>query len=144
MLIECLTVASIYGIVPIIENYILKTINIDSYIIFSVICMVFFCICYILLFQTYDKHRNDINILNKKYHLYAVIFITTFVMFLVSEYLYLYLILNNNTYLVVSIIALYPIITVFIEHFFCNERITLKNLLGVILTCCGVVILTMF
>jgi uncharacterized membrane protein len=143
MLFECISVALIFGIVPLIEKFILSFITIESYLIFTVLCMLFFCLCYVLYTRNFDIIMKDINILNKNYHLYFVIFFTTFFMFVLGEYLYLYLIVKNKTYLVVCLIASYPIITSIIGHTFFKETLSVKNMTGVFLTTLGVIILSM-
>ena len=143
MIPECLSIACLIGLRPIINKYLLNIINVNSLIVISGIINFIFILLY-LLFIEKDTVVKDFNKLlnnNNKIWLYLLIFIT-FAIFILIDYITFKLLKNNKAYLIESIIAIYPLITILFGYIILNESISYKHFLGVLFVIFGIVLLS--
>jgi len=143
MIPECLSIACLIGLRPIINKYLLNIINVNSLIVISGIINFIFILLY-LLFIEKDTVVKDFNKLlnnNNKIWLYLLIFIT-FAIFILIDYITFKLLKNNKAYLIESIIAIYPLITILFGYIILNESISYKHFLGVLFIIFGIVLLS--
>jgi len=129
MIYNCLTVACIFGICPLIEKYILSYINIESFI---TICATFFFIIVIIytLFSNNTNLRNDLVIMNQHHHIYALILIFVLLFYFAAHYIYLHVLHKHKPTHVTMIIATFPIITAIIAFLFLDEDITFLQMIS--------------
>ena len=140
MILECLSVATIYGITPLMEKHIIKFIEVESFIILSGLIVFLCCAIYWFFF---DKNRlwKDIQTIKNDPILILFVFLTAILVFIIASFIQKRVMKNNKAYLVTSMIATYPIITVILGYLLLNEEITLSHMLGVLLIISGVVLL---
>jgi drug/metabolite transporter (DMT)-like permease len=139
MIFECLVVSCIFGLAPVIDKHIAQFISEESIII---IFGVFYFVYALILMNIYHKEvRRDVGILNNNLYLYALIFVSTILIFLVANYLYLGVLKNNNTYVGVALTSIYPLITLIAGYVFLNERFTYTHLAGLFVIVLGVLLL---
>jgi len=123
----------------VIDKHIAQFISEESIII---IFGVFYFVYALILMNIYHKEvRRDVGILNNNLYLYALIFISTILIFLVANYLYLGVLKNNNTYVGVALTSIYPLITLIAGYVFLNERFTYTHLAGLFVIVLGVLLL---
>jgi drug/metabolite transporter (DMT)-like permease len=140
MLYECAIVALIFGYTPIINQYILKHIEVVSFI--SMKAVFFFIV--VLLYTTLTNRNDlylDIGILNENMHLYPLIILSAVSTMIVANYFYSTLIKNNKAYLVTAIISSYPAITAILGYMLLNETISIKQTIGIFMCITGVFLL---
>jgi len=142
MILECLAVSTIYGITPLMEKYIIKFIEIESFIILSGLIIFMVCATYWFFFHK-KKLWKDIQTIKNYPILFLLLFTTTILIYIVANFLYMSVIKHNKTYLGTSMIATYPIITVLLGYLLYNEDISLTHILGVFFIIGGVVLLTL-
>lgn len=141
MIPECLSIACLFGLRPIINKHLLKIIDTTSLIVFSGIINFIFILLY-LLFIEKDKIIQDYNkISNDKMAISLLIFIT-FTIFFVIDYLAFELLKKHKAYLIEAIIAIYPLITVVLGVWFLDENVSYAHVLGIIFIITGIIILT--
>jgi drug/metabolite transporter (DMT)-like permease len=141
MLYECAIVALIFGSTPIINQYILKHIEVESFI--SILAVFYFTM--VLLYVTLTNRNGlylDIGILNKNIHLYPLIILSAASTLIVASYFYSKLIKNNKAYLVTAIISSYPAITALLGYLLLNETISAKRFMGIFMCITGVFMLS--
>lgn len=141
MLYECAIVALIFGSTPIINQYILKHIEVESFI--SILAVFYFTM--VLLYVTLTNRDDlylDIGILNNNVHLYPLIILSAASTLIVASYFYSKLIKNNKAYLVTAIISSYPAITALLGYLLLNETISAKRFMGIFMCITGVFMLT--
>ena len=140
MILECLSVATIYGITPLMEKHITQFIEIESFIILSGLIIFMCCALYMFFFDK-NKLWKDIQTIKNDPILIFLLFLTAFLIYIVASFIQKSVIKKHKAYLVTSIIATYPIITVILGYLLFNEEITLTHMFGVLLIISGVVIL---
>jgi len=101
----------------------------------------YFIFTLFLLTFYHSRFSRDIVVLNSNPHLYIVIFVVTFFIFMVADYLYLRVIKNNHTFLGVGMTSIYPIITMLAGYVFLNEPFSYTHLAGLFVIVLGVVLL---
>lgn len=143
MLYECLTVTAIFGITPILEKYVLQFIEAETLILLSIFLLFILCVTYLYFFENHTKFYRDIKKMNKNWELYVLVLLIAFSIYIVANYLYLFVISKHKTYIVTSLIASYPIITVLCGYLFLGEAFTATHILGVLMIILGVVFLNM-
>ena len=141
MLYECAIVALIFGYTPIINQYILKHIEVESFISILAVFYFIMVLLYVALTNRNDLYL-DIGILNKNIHLYPLIIISAVSTLIVASYFYSKLIKNNKAYLVTAIISSYPAITALLGYLLLNETISVKRFIGIFMCITGVFMLT--
>jgi len=139
MWFECITVLFIFGLTPLLNKHILNHISVETFILFSASITFLFIISFFAFFQ--DKLRTDLITFSKNPHLYGYIILTTLLVFVVAEYLYLYSIKKYDAHIIVPIIASYPLITVLYSYFFTKESITYFHAIGSVFVVTGIVLL---
>jgi len=141
MIFETLLATFILGIVPIVNKYIIKFINIDTLLLTSTLFL--FVVSFLYMFFSSEKkniYKDLMNIQKNKY-LYLLIFITSIFVF-IANYLYLFVLNKNSAFIVTAIIASNPIITAIFGYFLLKENISFKNFIGMIGIITGVILLT--
>ena len=130
MILNCLIVACIFGICPIIEKYILNYINIETFI---TLCAFFFFIivCIYTLFSNKTNLQNDLVIMNQHHHIYALILIFVLLFYVAAHFIYLHVLQKHKPTHVTMVIATFPFITAFIAFLFFDEDINLIQLLSI-------------
>ena len=140
MLYECAIVALIFGSTPLINQYILKHIEVESFI--SILSVFYFgmVLLYVALTNRTDLYL-DIGTLNDNLHLYPLIALSAVLTLIVASYFYSKLIKNNKAYLVTAIISSYPAITALLGYLLLNETISVKRFVGIFMCITGVFLL---
>ena len=141
MLYECAIVALIFGSTPIINQYILKHIEVESFI--SILAVFYFVM--VLLYAALTNRSDlylDIERLNNNVHLYPLIILSAASTLIVASYFYSKLIKNNKAYLVTAIISSYPAITALLGYLLLNETISAKRFVGIFMCITGVFLLS--
>ena len=140
MLYECAIVALIFGSTPLINQYILKHIEVESFI--SILSVFYFgmVLLYVALTNRTDLYL-DIGTLNDNLHLYPLIALSAVLTLIVASYFYSKLIKNNKAYLVTAIISSYPAITALLGYLLLNETISAKRFVGIFMCITGVFLL---
>ena len=140
MWFECITVLFIFGLTPLLNKHTLKHISVETFILFSAsITFLFIIVFFLAFFQ--DKLRTDLVTLSKHPYLYGYIIVTTLLVFVVADYLYLYSIQKHDAHIIVPIIASYPLITFLYSYFFTKELITSLHAIGCVFVVTGIVLL---
>jgi drug/metabolite transporter (DMT)-like permease len=139
MLLDCFAISCIYGLSPILEKHLIQFISIETTII--LFGFFYFLFSSVLFYFYGNTIRRDIAILNKNKHLYLEILVSTFLVFVVANFLYLRLIKHHTTYLGVGMTSVYPIITLLAGYVFLNETFTYVHLCGLFTIILGVVLL---
>lgn len=140
MLYECAIVALIFGSTPLINQYILKHIEVESFI--SILSVFYFVM--VLLYVALTNRTSlylDIGTLNDNVHLYPLIVLSAASTLIVASYFYSKLIKNNKAYLVTAIISSYPAITALLGYLLLNETISVKRFVGIFMCITGVFLL---
>ena len=140
MIPQCLSIACLIGLRPIVNKHLLKIVETNSLIVISGIINFIFILLY-LLFIEKDKVIQDFHKISKDKTAMALLIFITFTIFIVIDYLAYELFKKHKVYVVESIIAIYPLITIAIGIFILDEHITYMHLLGIIFIITGVIIL---
>jgi drug/metabolite transporter (DMT)-like permease len=138
MLLECVIVAIVFGLTPILNKYILKYISVESMIVFMGSAYLLFIAIYNISMKT--QLSRDVDTLYKHPHLYPLILLSSFLIFGVANYYYLTVIKDNKTAIVASIIASYPMLTALAGYILYNEVLSIKQLVGIMIIVSGVVV----
>lgn len=140
MILECLMVSTIYGINPIMYKHAVGFISVESFII--IFGLFYFAIT--LIFMYYFRHKlvKDIDVLRGNSHVYGVIFVSALLLFIFGDYVYVSLLENNKSYIVTSIVAAYPLVTILFGWLLFNEEIKAEHFAGVLSIILGVVLVT--
>ena len=85
----------------------------------------------------------DIETVKNSPTLIVLLALTSFLIYIVANFFYMYVIKHHKTYLVTAIIASYPIVTVILGYLLFNEDITLTHMLGVFFVIGGIVLLNL-
>ncbi len=128
-------VAILWGTVPII--YKINEISYHSIIIISAITFFVSSICYFLIY-----HKTIITDLNKHKNNIIYIVLTSFLGLFLANLFYYNAIKNSNKIsIIVSITALYPLITLILSYLILNEKISFTNIIGIIFIVIGILCL---
>jgi len=139
MLSESLLIVLIFGSIPIVTKYILRYIQVESFIIFSYIIFFGFVLLYVAIVG-HDDIYLDIVTMNKKWFLYPLLLLCV-ASSITTSYLYNKLLENNKAYLVAAITSVYPAIAVILGYLVLSETITFTHILGVFMCILGVFLL---
>jgi len=140
MLVECGIVAIIFGLMPVLNKYILEFIQVDSFIVLSGLIFFVMVVGYLLVFG-YKPMLADIVTLNRNVVVWGALGVTAILTFLVANYFYLSVIRDHKAYLVTAIVASYPMITALFGYLFLGEAMTLGHLVGIGAIVFGIVLL---
>ena len=140
IILQYASVILIYGILPIINKYILAHIKIESFMVIAG----FFGLISASLFSFLRKNKImlDIEKMNKHKHVYFLIFTQSFILSIIVKYNYLGLLNVEPAYKVTSVISCYPLITALLGYLFLHEHVSIKHLVGVVFIMAGVYILS--
>ena len=135
MWIECLAVASIFGITPILNKYVLRYISVETFIFLSGMFYATFALLYL-------AYRDNVKELYKiPINIFSLVGLSTVLIFIIANYLYLSAIKTNKAYLVTAIIASYPIITAIIGYLILGEKVETQHIIGIFLIIGGILML---
>jgi len=140
MLVECGIVAIIFGLMPVLNKYILEFIQVDSFIVLSGLIFFAMVVGYLLFFGARPMLA-DIVALNQNLVVWGALGVTAILTFLVANYFYLGAIRDHKTYLVTAIVASYPMITALFGYLFLGEAMTVGHLVGIGAIVFGIVML---
>jgi len=130
-------VAIFWGISPVINKIILIDVSYHTIIFISgltfFISSLFYCYIY--------KKQISIDLEIHKNKIIYIVIVAFFSLFLANLFYYNAIKYTNNVAIITSITALYPLITLILSYLILNEKMSLFNLLGIILIVIGVLFL---
>ena len=138
MLINCLIVAAIFGLVPILEKYILKSIHVETMMILSGILYGLAAILFGAFFWK-DSLIDDVAKMTPL--LWFLVSVAAVLVLIVANYIYLSVIRDHTTAIVTAITASYPLFTVVAGLLLFGEMITWSQFAGVLLVIGGIFLL---
>jgi uncharacterized membrane protein len=140
LLLYYLFVNVIWGISPIFEKYLLRKINILSFIILSSVIQ-FIAALFLMSYNNYDYIIKDTNVLLNDSNVIIGIFFITILLF-ISKYVYLYIVNHDKSIALVAILtSLYPVLTLIFGYLLLNETITIEEFVGFILILFGILLI---
>jgi drug/metabolite transporter (DMT)-like permease len=140
LLLYYLFVNVIWGISPIFEKYLLRKINILSFIILSS-AIQFIAALLLMSYNNYDYIIKDTNVLLNDSNVIIGIFFITILLF-ISKYVYLYIVNHDKSIALVAILtSLYPVLTLIFGYLLLNETITIEEFVGFILILFGILLI---
>ena len=89
------------------------------------------------------RHKlvKDVDILSKHNYIYGIIMLSALMIFIVGDYVFLTVLDNNKSYIVTSIIASYPLITVFFGYLIFNDQVKAEHFAGILMVVLGIILL---
>lgn len=138
MLLQCLLVALIFGVVPVIHKYLLSSIQVESLLVVSGIVYFAAIVLYALFANQNEALATDFRIMLENPRVAALVVVSAFLILIVANYLYLCVLQNNKTHLVTAVVASYPLVTAVVSYMFLNEVITAPHALGILAIVGGV------
>jgi uncharacterized membrane protein len=140
LLLYYLFVNVIWGISPIFEKYLLRKINILSFIILSSVIQ-FIAALFLMSYNNYDYIIKDTNVLLNDSNVIIGLFFITILLF-ISKYVYLYIVNHDKSIALVAILtSLYPVLTLIFGYLLLNETITIEEFVGFILILFGILLI---
>lgn len=140
LLLYYLFVNVIWGISPIFEKYLLRKINILSFIIIGS-GIQFLAALFLMLYYDNAYVIKDATILLNDGSIITGIFFITILLF-ISKYIYLYIVNNDKSIALVAILtSIYPVLTLIFGYLYLNETITSEEFLGFILILLGILLI---
>lgn len=140
LLLYYLFVNVIWGLSPIFEKYLLRKINILSFIILGS-GIQFLAALFLMLYYDNVHIVNDATILLNDSTIIMGIFFITILLF-ISKYIYLYIVNNDKSIALVAILtSIYPVLTLIFGYLYLNETITGEEFLGFILILLGILLI---
>jgi drug/metabolite transporter (DMT)-like permease len=140
LLLYYLFVNVIWGISPIFEKYLLRKINILSFIILGS-AIQFIAALLLMSYNDYDYIIKDTNVLLNDSNVIIGIFFITILLF-ISKYVYLYIVNHDKSIALVAILtSLYPVLTLIFGYLYLNETITIEEFVGFILILFGILLI---
>ena len=140
MFVECLMVALIYGINPIMYKHSLGVISVESFII--IFGLFYFAITLVFMYNFRHKLIKDIDVLKGKGYIYGIIFVSALLIFIFGDYVFLSTLKDNKSFIVTSIIASYPLVTVFFGYMLFKEEVKSIHFAGIMMVILGVLLLS--
>ena len=126
LLLYYLFVNVIWGISPIFEKYLLRKINILSFIILGS-AIQFIAALLLMSYNDYDYIIKDTKVLLNDSNVIIGIFFITILLF-ISKYVYLYIVNHDKSIALVAILtSLYPVLTLIFGYLYLNETITIEE-----------------
>jgi drug/metabolite transporter (DMT)-like permease len=139
LLLYYLFVNLIWGISPIFEKYLLRKINILSFIILGS-GIQFIAALFLMLYYDNNLIIKDTEILLNDSNIIISIFLITILLF-ISKYVYLYIVNHDKSIALVAILtSLYPVLTLIFGYLYLNETITIEEFAGFILILFGILL----
>jgi drug/metabolite transporter (DMT)-like permease len=140
LLLYYLFVNVIWGISPIFEKYLLRKINILSFIILGS-GIQFIAALFLMLYYDNNLIIKDTEILLNDSNIIISIFLITILLF-ISKYVYLYIVNHDKSIALVAILtSLYPVLTLIFGYLYLNETITIEEFAGFILILFGILLI---
>jgi len=140
LLLYYLFVNVIWGISPIFEKYLLRKINILSFIILGS-AIQFIAALLLMSYNDYDYIIKDTAVLLNDSNVIIGIFFITILLF-ISKYVYLYIVNHDKSIALVAILtSLYPVLTLIFGYLYLNETITIEEFVGFILILFGILLI---
>lgn len=140
LLLYYLFVNVIWGISPIFEKYLLRKINILSFIILGS-AIQFIAALLLMSYNDYDYIIKDTTVLLNDSNVIIGIFFITILLF-ISKYVYLYIVNHDKSIALVAILtSLYPVLTLIFGYLYLNETITIEEFVGFILILFGILLI---
>lgn len=139
MLISSLFVAFLLGLIPVVHKYVLRTV--DPNVIMVVGGTAYFIVLMVFAAYHWKDMLPQIQTLDTK----EWVFITfaAVAMNFVARLLYLYILKDNESYIVSALIYSSPLFTFILAYLFLHERITSLKAAGVMCICIGIMLLVM-
>ena len=145
-IILSLLVAFLWGILPACQKPVLQKISTTTFTIF-VSFVAFICSTMIGLYYYKHTHTDISKILlldNLSIsYIFVLLILCGFLLF-IANFLYCYILCNNETYITAVIPASYPIITFIIAYLFLKEKITFIHALACLLIMTGVILFLLY
>ena len=140
MLTECLLVSLVYGITPIMYKHSIGVISIESFII--IFGLFYFSITLVFMYMFRHKLIKDVDILSKHNYIYGIIMLSALLIFIVGNYVFLTVLENNKSYIVTSIIASYPLVSVFFGYLIFNDQVKVEHFAGILMVVLGIILIS--
>jgi len=140
MWIDCIVITLVLGIVPIIEKYAIHHIDAETYIIVSGTLFFLFVVLYHFLIG-HSNLLKDLQTIRDNQHLALLIVFSSFLFFIVNNYLNLSLLKKKDAFLVTAITSSFPIFTALFGVLLLNESISYNHFMGIVVVLFGVLIL---
>jgi drug/metabolite transporter (DMT)-like permease len=140
MLVECLVVATIFGLTPLLNKYILRSLSVEGLMIVSATFFGAFALAY-GAFCCSDTLLVDYKTISRQPFLLVLVGLSAFLILVVANFLYLTVIRDHNTAVTTAITASYPLVTAIAGVLFLNEAITGPQAIGALLIVGGVFML---
>ena len=139
-MVECLVVAAIFGLTPLLNKYILRSLSVEGLMIGSATFFGAFALAY-GAFCCRDTLLVDYKMVTQKPFLLALVGLSAFLILVVANFLYLTVIRDHNTAVTTAITASYPLVTAIVGALFLNETISGPQAVGILLVVGGVFML---
>lgn len=139
-MVECLVVAAIFGLTPLLNKYILRSLSVEGIMIVSAIFFCAFALAY-GAFWGRETLLVDYKTVSRQPFLLALVGLSAFLILIVANFLYLTVIRDHNTAVTTAITASYPLVTAIAGVLFLNEAITGPQAIGALLIVGGVFML---
>jgi drug/metabolite transporter (DMT)-like permease len=141
MLVACLIVAAIFGLTPILDKFILRSIDVETLMIMSGVLYGVVATLYAVFYHR-GPFMDDMTAITANPVLLLLIAVSTVLIFIVANYLYLSVIRDHTTALATAITASYPLVTVVAGLLLFGEAISYEQFGGILLVIGGIFMLT--
>ena len=131
-----LFIAFLWGIQPVIHKYLLKRVNSITIMLISSIVYLIALLIKISFSQTYNLFLGDIGKLTARDFL--IICVTSLFTVFLANMIYYYILKDNETSIIVSLIYSAPVFTLLLSYLFLKEKIDLLGIIGILLIILGV------
>jgi len=132
-----LLIAFLYGITPSIAKYVLKDINIVSFILCESIGVCFFTVLF--CFYHYNEFNKDIHLITYQ-SFYSILLLSALLCF--ANILFYFVLEGHDTFIISSIVACSPIVSLLVSWIFLKENVSLFHILGVVLITLGIILIS--
>lgn len=139
MLLPSLFVAFLLGLIPVVHKYVLMTV--DPNVVMVVGGTAYFLVLMAFAAYHWRAMYPQITAMDAKHWLFITL--AAVAMNFVARLLYLYILKDNDSYIVSALIYSSPLFTLIIAIMFLHERITLLKAAGVLCICIGIMLLAM-
>jgi len=137
LVIYALIIAAIFGLTPILEKYILKSITIETMMILSGLFYGAFMAIYV--FCCHGPHfMTDVRTMVESPSLWVLVALAAFMVLIVANFIYLSVLRDHKAYIVTAITASYPLFTVVAGYLLFHEVISVAHFIGILLIVGGV------
>lgn len=130
-------ISFLWGIQPVINKYLLE--RMDGITIMFITSIIYTICLLITGVFNYEIIIKDINNMNTNDYMWIII-ITFFCIF-VTNIIYYYILKDNKTSVISTLICISPIFTLIVAYFYINEQINIYAIIGILLTIIGVILI---